>query len=62
MDDVIPFNLSHLRMGFFLFQISRLEVSEHQQAKPPLDSSFLDLEKGSGVEPSFAPVAVDQVL
>lgn len=45
-------------MGFFFFQISRLEVSEHQQAKPPVDSSFLDLERGSGGEPSFAPVAV----
>lgn len=40
--------------GIFLFQISHFEVSEHQQAKPPVDSSFLDLERGSGGEPRFA--------
>ena len=40
------------QMGFFFFK-SLFEVSEHQQAKPPVDSSFLDLKRGSG-EPSFA--------
>lgn len=44
------------QMGFCLFE-SPLEVREHQQAKPPVDSSSLDLERGSA-EPTPAPVAV----